>query len=154
MCEDLGSRSRRAQQLTAQTAIRYWNQTNFVAEDNSHYDQSLDGFFSQSSEGKNCPICGRYISNRSNLRKHINRAHGTYSFTCPKCGKSYKVACDLRRHALSSHNIRLDNDFLNGNLVNSDIIYQNFDSDLISGTVNDDEDIVVIENAEMDNQDY
>ncbi|KAK7067187.1 hypothetical protein SK128_024516 [Halocaridina rubra] len=58
--------------------------------------------------GRLCPVCGRYISNPSNLRKHMHRAHGTRSFFCPACHKSYRVVCDLRRHVLAAHNIRMD----------------------------------------------
>ncbi|XP_069960848.1 protein bric-a-brac 1 isoform X3 [Cherax quadricarinatus] len=58
--------------------------------------------------GRLCPVCGRYISNPSNLRKHMHRAHGTRTYSCPACHKVYRVACDLRRHALAAHNIRME----------------------------------------------
>ncbi|KAG7163192.1 Homeobox protein Hox-A4-like [Homarus americanus] len=57
--------------------------------------------------GRLCPVCGRYISNPSNLRKHM-QAHGTRTYSCPACHKAYRVACDLRRHALAAHNIRME----------------------------------------------
>ncbi|XP_047470434.1 protein bric-a-brac 2-like isoform X4 [Penaeus chinensis] len=63
------------------------------------------------SGGRLCPICGRHISNPSNLRKHMHRAHGTRSYSCPACHKAYRVACDLRRHALAAHNIRMDSHY-------------------------------------------
>ncbi|XP_071535008.1 uncharacterized protein [Panulirus ornatus] len=58
--------------------------------------------------GRLCPVCGRFISNPSNLRKHMHRAHGTRTYSCPACRKAYRVACDLRRHALAAHNIRME----------------------------------------------
>ncbi|XP_066950936.1 protein bric-a-brac 2-like isoform X5 [Macrobrachium rosenbergii] len=74
-------------------------------EENSGLDHTT---ITTSSGGRLCPVCGRYISNPSNLRKHIHRAHGTRSYFCPACHKSYRVVCDLRRHALAAHNIRMD----------------------------------------------
>ncbi|KAK3868735.1 hypothetical protein Pcinc_009943 [Petrolisthes cinctipes] len=66
------------------------------------------------SVGRMCPVCSRFISNPSNLRKHMHRAHGTRTYSCPACPKVYRVACDLRRHTLAAHNIRMDSYSGNG----------------------------------------
>ena len=90
-----------------------FHDSNLLQSDNSNNKEfinenlSLRKLFSKPQQ-RSCPICSRVISSRSNLRKHINRAHGKPSCYCFICGKSYKATCDLRRHLLSSHNFRLD----------------------------------------------
>lgn len=104
----------------------------FITEaDSSHRDSyvfksnSLDQSMTRSlsteevNSRRRCPICGRHITNPSNLRKHINRLHGNQVYQCTACHKTYRVLCDLRRHAVSAHNIRIESN----HLTNRDLLY-------------------------------
>ena len=104
---------------------------NFLYQDQAN-EPPFENPIPLSGGGRLCPVCGRYISNPSNLRKHIHRAHGTRSFSCLVCGKSYRVLCDLRRHLLAAHNFKAES--MNNGKNNSLNNYMSIASDLAANS--------------------
>ncbi|XP_076055821.1 uncharacterized protein LOC143033965 isoform X6 [Oratosquilla oratoria] len=52
-----------------------------------------------------CPVCGKRISNKYNLRVHIRDKHESLGrgLTCPTCQRTFKNANSLRVHSIMQH---------------------------------------------------
>ena len=70
----------------------------FWSQMKKHMAESAEGGFV-------CLICGKYIRQRSNAKRHFEDVHneGNNSYYCPSCDKSYKGKNSFRSHMYRSH---------------------------------------------------
>lgn len=50
-----------------------------------------------------CPVCGKLISRRDNLRVHMRTHTGEKPYACPYCPHRSKTGGNLRKHVRSIH---------------------------------------------------
>lgn len=50
-----------------------------------------------------CPVCGKQISRRDNLRVHMRTHTGEKPYPCPHCPHRSKTGGNLRKHVRSIH---------------------------------------------------
>ena len=50
-----------------------------------------------------CPVCGKVISRRDNLRVHMRTHTGEKPYACPHCPHRSKTGGNLRKHVRSIH---------------------------------------------------
>ncbi|KAG7154336.1 Zinc finger protein 536-like 12 [Homarus americanus] len=50
-----------------------------------------------------CPVCGKVISRRDNLRVHMRTHTGERPYACPHCPHRSKTGGNLRKHVRSIH---------------------------------------------------
>ena len=50
-----------------------------------------------------CELCGKILSNKKNLKKHLKLHSNVRNYICKICNKSYKRSDHLRRHMISHH---------------------------------------------------
>lgn len=50
-----------------------------------------------------CPVCGKLISRRDNLRVHMRTHTGEKPYACPHCPHRSKTGGNLRKHIRSIH---------------------------------------------------